>query len=55
LREDEENIGGHRKRKMYRRTAGVRKKYSCPQYDSFVEDRGRYWGTAEDALTPSIL
>jgi hypothetical protein len=55
LRGDEENIGGHRKREMYWRTVGVRKKYSCPQYDSFVGNRGRYWGTIEDALTPSIL
>jgi hypothetical protein len=56
LRGDEENIGGHRKkREMYWRTVGVRKKHSCPQYDNFMGDRGRYWGTAEDALTPSIL
>jgi hypothetical protein len=33
---EERNIGGHRKKGKYWGTAGARKKYSYPQYDSFM-------------------
>ena len=37
LRGDERNIGGHQKRKMYWELLEQEKKYSCPQYNSFIE------------------
>jgi hypothetical protein len=36
LRRDEGNINGHQKKERYWGTAGARKKYNCPQYDSFM-------------------
>ena len=36
LRGDEENTGSHKKKERYRGIIGARKKYSCPQYDSFM-------------------
>jgi hypothetical protein len=40
LREDERNIGGHKKKERYWETAGARNKHSCLQYDSFIGIRG---------------
>ena len=46
LREDDRNISDHQKRERYWGTTRARKKYSYPQYDSFIG----IWGGIEVLL-----